>query len=147
MLKRTLFPSLLVALIAGAAFTSGAGAAPKITSQDSSTTVVQPDPTGGSGPSKLPVQTLTGDVNIQAGGGTWTWTSYGCQVAHMYTGLPGRWPVTASVAEIDPYGNEYIGAARMWVDNVAVLPNGWVDAIVCIDWGGYLNVRIHLTWG
>jgi hypothetical protein len=153
MLKRMPPITLLIALMAGIGLTPAASASTpnggvdqqvisQITQQDPK------DPAKTSGPSTIPVDTINGGANIQAGGGTW-WLGYvhGCRIVHIYVGLPGRWPVTASVSEVDPYGNEFIGSAWAHVENVAVLSNGFVDVLYCVGWNYDISFDIHLVWG
>jgi hypothetical protein len=80
-------------------------------------------------------------------GATCTWTPRNQWWRLRCSNLPvvAGQAVVASVSEIDAFGNEFIGDARISTYNVAV-ENGAVTVRVFIDWPTPLAVRTHFVW-
>ena len=101
-----------------------------------------------SGKSKQREATATVEVMAQAGGYTHFWGARnGCWTLNL-NGLPvgPRHPLTVSATEVDAWGNEFVGLAKITVYNVAVW-NGGASVWVCFDWGSPINVNLHYVWG
>lgn len=128
--------AVALALFAG---TSASAATP-----DTGTAVVK-----GSGKNTLPrVYAKAEDMTVMAGGRTVYFGAHnGCKLLGAGLGLPARHPVTLSFSEVDGANNEFIGAAKITVSNVAVQSDGWTWAWVCIEWNSPIYLNAHYVWG
>ena len=85
--------------------------------------------------------------SLSAAGTTHDWGfKNGWWILHL-NGLPvsAGQSVTVSATEVDGFGNEFIGGAHVYCQNVAVAQNR-VSALCQFDWSSPIHVRLHYVY-